>query len=202
MNQQILIIHGGDSFETYEEYLKFLNMWEVSLLDFDRIGWKKNLSKNLGDGFVVYRPEMPNSWNARYEEWKIWFEKYFALMDAGVILIGHSLGGIFLAKYLAENKVEKEIRVVMLVAAPFRDQEKDYKMLDFALPKSLELFANQVSTIYLYHSKDDMVVPFDNLALYQNALPHAHARVLTDRGHINQEAFPELETDIKKLMKQ
>ncbi len=201
MNQQILVIHGGDNFETYEEYLKFLDNWEVSLLDFEKTGWKKNLSKNLGDTFSVYRPEMPNSWNARYQEWKIWFEKYFALMDAGVILIGHSLGGIFLAKYLSENKVEKEIRAVMLVSAPFRDQEKDYKMLDFSLPESLELFAQQVKDIYLYHSKDDMVVPFENLALYQRALPHAHVRALTGRGHINQEEFPELEEDIRSLVK-
>ncbi len=199
MNQQVLVIHGGENFETYDEYINFLKGCETSLLDFRKNGWKKNLEANLGTSFDVYNPEMPNSWNARYEEWRIWFEKALALMSDGVILVGHSLGGVFLPKYLSENKVEKTIRATMLVSAPFRAKEKDYSLVDFVLPESLKLFDEQGGEIYLYHSEDDMVVPFDNLVLYEKELPRAHVRTFADRGHFLQESFPELEEDITKI---
>jgi hypothetical protein len=39
--------------------------------------WKKWLSEGLADSYQVIRPDMPNTMNAKYSEWKIWFEKYF-----------------------------------------------------------------------------------------------------------------------------
>jgi hypothetical protein len=51
---------------------------------------------------------MPNPMNARYNEWKILFKKIVLLLDDNVILIGHSLGAIFLVKYLSENKFPKK----------------------------------------------------------------------------------------------
>jgi len=43
---------------------------------------------------------MPCIENAKYNEWKIQFEKYLKRTDNDLILIGMSLGGIFLTKYL------------------------------------------------------------------------------------------------------
>ena len=102
MKQQILVIHGGDTFDTYKDYLSFLKNREISL---DRLrlkrDWKDILSEKLGENFDVLSPRMPNGTNARYKEWKIWFERVIPFIDKGVIFIGHSLGGIFLAKYLS-----------------------------------------------------------------------------------------------------
>ena len=51
--------------------------------------------------FKVIKPEMPNKDMARYSAWKLWFEKHLPFLDSEkLIVIGHSLGAMFLIKYL------------------------------------------------------------------------------------------------------
>jgi len=203
MKQQIVIIHGGDTFNTYKEYLKFLKGWKI---DFDNIkkkrtDWKDNLSKTLGEKFEVIAPKMPNKLNAKYLEWKIWFEKFIPHFNSRVILIGHSLGGIFLAKYLSENRSPKKIIALFLVSAPFDEKDTPYPLGDFKLPKSLEKINQQVKKIFIYQSTDDPVVPFADFKKYQAALKNLTARILKKREHITQEKFPEIIKDIRNLSK-
>ena len=198
MKKQVVIIHGGDTFETYEEYLKFLHNYQIDIERYktDRNDWKKPLRDQLREEYEVILPIMPNKTNARFEEWKIWIEKLTTFLDDDVILIGHSLGGAFLAKYLSENPFPKKIKAVFLVAAVYDRDSESYSLASFVLPKKLNM---QTENIYLYHSKDDPVVPFSALTKYKQALPEAHTRVLDDRKHINQEQFPELLEDILSL---
>ncbi len=142
MKKQIVVIHGGDSFDTHEEYLSFLKSFEINDLSyFTGENWKTTLQERLGDNFDVILPRMPNPLNARYAEWKIWFDKLVPFLDDGVILVGHSLGGIFLAKYLSENKFPKTITATILISAPFDGEGDEESLVDFILPSSLELFA-------------------------------------------------------------
>ena len=190
MKQQVIIIHGGDSFNTHEEYLNSLKNWEVSVESFkSRHDWKTNIEEVLGAGFDVLQPRMPNKSNARFEEWKIWFERMLPYMYDNVILIGHSLGAMFLAKYLAKNDFPKRIKQLHLVAPP---HNKTADIGDFLIPESLKGVSNQSDKIYLYHSQDDPVVPFSELGVYEKALPGAEILVFDDRGHFNQPEFPEL----------
>ena len=184
-----------------EAYLEYLKKYP---LDFERhalrkAGYQENLAKHLGEGFQVIRPEMPNKRNARYVEWKIWFEKFFPFLEDGVILAGGSLGGIFLAKYLAENDFPKKIKALFLIAAPSADNPPKYKLLDFALPDSLDKIHSQAEKIFLYHSTDDEGVPIADLERYKHALPEATIRVFNDRGHFKYPDLPELVTDVKSL---
>ncbi len=199
MKQQILIIGGGDTFKSYEEYIDFLNTFEVDIERFksDKTDWKPWLRKNLGDEYEVIIPQMPNKTNAQYIEWKIWFEKILNQLNQGVILIGHSLGGVFLSKYLTENKLDKDIKAVFLVAAVYECDSDGNTLVSFELPKTG--VSLQTEKIYLYHSKDDPIVPFSELAKYINDLPNTVVRVLEDKKHINQEEFPELLNDIRNL---
>lgn len=198
---QIIVIHGGDTFNTYEEYITFLKGWRI---DFDdirskRTDWKDGLQAALGDGFEVIAPKMPNKLNAKYLEWKIWLEKFIPHLEPEVVLVGHSMGGIFLAKYLAENDFPKTIKGLFLVAAPYDEKDTDESLADFNFSGDLKKVGEQAQSIFLYQSADDPVVPFADFAKYQAALPHAVARQLEGRGHINQETFPELVADIKSL---
>lgn len=200
MKKQVVLIHGGDTWETYEQYLEYLKNREI---DFEKHGlrkddWQGNLGERLGDNYQVIRPEMPSKRNAKYLEWKIWFEKFFPFLNDEVILVGSSLGGTFLAKYLAENQFPKKIKAIFLVAACFDDLPEE-PLLDFNLPGNLKKIADQSEKVILYHSKDDNVVPFPHLAKFQQALPKATVRIFEDRKHFNQEELPELIQDIKNL---
>ena len=200
MKKQVVVIHGGDTFETYEKYLDFLCNYEIDSLDyFKHKGWKSILQEKLGDDFEVIRPQMPNKINAKYLEWRIWFEKLVPLLNPEVILVGHSMGGIFLAKYLSENNFPKKILGTFLVSAPYDAETFEYTLVDFVLPADLKKFEEQGGKIYLYHSTDDEVVSFTELEKYKKQLPSATARVFEDRGHFNQEDFPELVQDILNI---
>lgn len=195
MKRQIFAIHGGESFETYEDFLSTISGWTLTLSDISKQGWSRTLGAALPD-FDCYRPQMPNSLNARYDAWKIWFDKLVPEMHDGVVLVGHSLGGIFLAKYLAENDLGKKVSSLHLVAACFDPHASGY-IADFVLPASLDKVPEQVSQIFLYASTDDTVVPFSDAESYQKAFPSATLMRFSDRGHFNQETFPELVANIK-----
>ncbi|MBI2065462.1 MAG: alpha/beta hydrolase, partial [Candidatus Zambryskibacteria bacterium] len=169
---------------------------DIERWKFAKDDWKPWIRKRLGDEYEVITPQMPNKTNARFEEWKLWFEKFIPFFEDEVILVGHSLGGIFLAKYLSENKFSKKIKAAMLVSAVYNKDSEGYSALSFSLPKVLDL---QTDKIFLYHSKDDPVVPFSALKHYKKALPNSQTRIFEDRKHINQEEFPELLEDIRSL---
>lgn len=199
--RQVVVIHGGDTFATHEDYLAFLRDFPIDL-DRYRPGkkdWKGTLQQQLGAGYDVIAPAMPNKGNAKYAEWKLWFEKFVPLLDAEIVLVGHSLGGTFLAKYLAENDLPRTVLGTLLVAPVYDGEASDESLADFDLPPSLAKVAQQSGKLFLYHSSDDPVVPVSNAAQFRAALPTATYRAFADRGHFNQEAFPEIVEDIRSL---
>lgn len=199
MSQQIIVIHGADSFRTYEEYLHALELRTItSLDDMKRKGWKSQLQGELGELYDVILPVMPNKDNARYKEWEIWFEKILSLIDDGAIFIGHSMGGIFLIKYFSEHHYQKNIKGFFLVASPYEDSEEE-SLGDFNFKKDLQIFSKITKNIYLYHSKDDPVVPYVHGEMYARGLPGSIFRVFENRGHFNQEQFPEIVDDIRSI---
>jgi predicted alpha/beta hydrolase family esterase len=198
MKKSLVVIHGGTTFDTYEEYWKYLQSCELSLEKINRKDWKDNLVSNLPDFEVIY-PKMPNSKNARYLEWKLWFEKTFHLLTDEVVLIGHSLGGIFLAKYLSENDFPQKILQLHLVAAPYDTEVIKDSLADFALNGSVEKVSEKVSNIFLYQSKDDIAVAYEDVLKYKRDLPDSELIDFENRGHFTQEEFSELISNISNL---
>lgn len=197
MKQQVVIIHGGDSFDTYEKFLDSLKNWEVKKEKFlPKSDWKSNLQQRLGEDFEVLAPRMPNKQNAKYEEWKIWFERMIPFVEEKVIFVGHSLGGMFLARYLSENTFPKKIAGLFLVAAAHNQTED---VVDFKLGNDLKKVWDQCQNIHLFQSKDDPLVPASEAEEYQKAWPGAKMHIFEDRGHFNQEEFPELAREIKLI---
>lgn len=198
MKQQIFVIHGGTAFYTYDEYISYLRTKEVSLEYLQGKDWKINLQKNLGEKFEVYLPKMPNAQNAVYKEWVLWFEKFLPLLNEGVILVGHSLGAVFLAKYLSEHEVTKNISATLLVAPPY-DTDIGQKLPQFAIEVPLDGLERQGGKVIIYHSKDDPVVDFTELSKFQKKLQTTETRVFENRGHFNMEEFPEIVSDIQGI---
>lgn len=200
MKQQVLIIYGGDVFDNYEKYLNFLKDFKLDLTNLGKKGWKDNLQERLGEDFQILAPRMPNSFNARYIEWKIWFEKFIPIINENVILIGYSLGGIFLIKYLSENILPKKIKKVLLVATPFDEENSDELLMDFNLSGNFDKFNEQVNNATFFQSKDDELVSFKDFEKYQKVFPNANFITFNDRGHFFQPEFPELVEVIKKKL--
>lgn len=192
--QQVIVIHGGESFRTHNEYISFLKkLWiDSARYRSGKKNWKGMLGAALGRRFEVIAPEMPNKLNAQYDEWKLWFLKFAPHLRRGVILVGHSLGGTFLIKYLSENTFPKKIHATLLVAPALMAGS-------FRPPRNLKKLEKQGGRIFLYHSRDDRVVPFANFVEYQKRLPRAVPRVFKNRGHFNQAGFPELVRDIRAV---
>jgi hypothetical protein len=112
------------------------------------------------------------------------------------MLLGHSLGGIFLVKYLSENHFPKKIIALFLLAAPFVRKPRS-KIGDFWIKKDLKNVADQVGEIFIYHSEDDPIVPYECAHRYKEEFPSATLRRFRSNGHLNQREFPELLLDLK-----
>ncbi len=195
--KQVVIIHGGDSFTSRREYLAFLRSMNITRASLKpRLGWKANLQSDLGRGWQVVQPAMPNKGNARYGEWKVWFEKYRPFITSGTLFIGHSLGGIFLAKYFSENQWPKKIGAIILVAAP---HNRTKGIGDFRLVKPLTKLAKQAPLVFLFQSASDPLVSFSEMTAYHRALPNAKVHTLSRRGHFTQGHFPELVRLLKTI---
>lgn len=200
MKQQVVIIHGGDTFDTKEQYLDYLRTKPVSLEYFlPRADWKNSLPEKLGPDFQVLAPRLPDRTNAQYVEWKIWFERLVQFLEDGVILIGHSLGGIFLAKYLSENEFPKAIKATILVAPPHDDEDGSEPLGTFRLTGDLKRLQQQAGRLSFYFSNDDLVVTPYNMEKYKQALPEAKFHIFEDHQHFSQPEFPELVEEIKNI---
>lgn len=203
MKQQVVYIHGGSAYTKYENFLEHLRTAEVRNLPgsepFKK--WPNTLREDLGDGFEVFMPSMPNSQNAKYEEWKIWFERHFEYLHEGVILLGWSQGGYFLVKYLLENKIPVTVKALFLGAAPFEpDDFEGEDGGDFAFDTTrVGELRNVSKNIVIMHSKDDFVVPYEHALKYKAVLPEAELVTFEDKNHFLIEEFPELIEKIKDL---
>jgi hypothetical protein len=69
-----------------------------------------------------------------------------------------------------------------LLAAPAWDG-KQWDFDDLKLPDGLEEKLASIPRIFLYHSRDDAVVPFAHLALHKARIPKAILRAVDGRGH-------------------
>ncbi len=199
--QQILIIGGGTTFQNAEAYKEFLQSYTVNLERLrQRKDWKDSLKNELGSSYDVLQAKMPNATNAQYDEWKIVLDKILMVVDENIILIGHSLGALFLAKYFSENSVSKKVKSLFLVAAPFDDESKESLgsfILDADKIKAIE---KRVPNIFMYYSADDPVVTFSEANKYMQRLPNAILRSLDGRSHFNQEGFPEIIKDLQSTL--
>lgn len=139
----------------------------------------------LGPRYAVRYPAMPDEEDAPYEQWRQRIETELATMVAPVILVGHSVGASILAKCLAEQAVGTPVAGILLLSTPFWGGDgwryDGYQTLELPVDFAARLPAE--APVFLYHSRDDAVVPFAHLALYARLLPEASTRALAGGGH-------------------
>jgi len=195
--KQVCVIHGGSTYDSDADFLTHLEQLE---LDYKRLlyrpRWNNWLAEILTD-YDVLLPSLPNNANAKYSEWSVYFSKIIPFLTEETVLVGHSLGGIFLAKYLNEHANSLHFKKVALIAAPF-DDETGESLGSFRLPQDMSHLAKTADGFHLYQSKDDVVVPVAEIEKYKSILPNASMTLFEDRGHLNTPTFQELVEFIKK----
>lgn len=195
---RVLTIHGGMTFKSEKDYLHHLRTKKVSLKK--RIYWAgEYLERSLGRKFEVVAPRMPLQDNAKYRDWKIAFERYIPFLGRKFILIGSSLGGIFLAKYLSENKLPRKALVAFLVCPPFDNTVTGEDLVGgFKLGSDLSLMEKNCKNLHLLFSRDDESVPVSHAEKYRKKLRTAHIVIYKSKnGHFNIAKFPEIIRMIK-----
>jgi predicted alpha/beta hydrolase family esterase len=182
MKQKVLFVHSGGTQGPHEGSSDLVTY----------------LRQMLGGGYEVLYPKMPDPDHPEYVLWKEHLEKRIAWLDDEVILVGHSLGGSVLLKYLSEENFHKSIAGLFLVAAPYWGK-RDWEVDEYVLQKDFYAKLPHIRRIFLYHSRNDEVVPFNHLASYADKLPNAVVREFDSRRHLFSTGLPELVDDIKDL---
>ena len=183
MASHVLFIQGGGD-GTHDE-------WDSKLVH--------SLRRELGPGYDINYPRMPNEADPKYARWKAALRKEFAKLDNGAIVIGHSVGGTILINALATDPPEVALNGIFLIAAPFvgdggwpgDEIRPPEEKLGAELPNGVP--------IYLYHGSDDEIVPVVHLDLYTKAIPQAIARRLNGRNHQLDDDLSEVARDIRSL---
>lgn len=225
IKDQIIIIDWWETFDSDSEALQWLINCDWDLMS-PLPSWKKWLSDGLANIALVIRPNMPNTMNAKYEEWKIWFEKYFPHITdthtkkhlttyehieerreraselGKLILIGHSLGTIFLLKYLSESGFPRGIDALHLVSPVF-DNDEHHSVGSFAFsPAWLPHLHKAIPRIHIWASTDDTVVPYEHAVRYHISILGSTLHTFHDRGHfIGESHFVELFEELLKELK-
>jgi predicted alpha/beta hydrolase family esterase len=179
--KQVLFVHGagGEAFGEDEALVR-------------------SLREALGPDFAVEYPEMPDADAPEFGKWGARISRELSALDGEVILVGHSLGASTLLKYLSEERVEKPIAGLFLIATPYWGTE-DWEA-EYALREDFPVTLPEDMPIFLYHSRDDEWVPFAHLALYAGQLPQATVREFENRGHQLGDDLSEVAEDIARLL--
>jgi hypothetical protein len=199
---QILVIPGGTTFKNKKDFLLFLKNRKFSLEK--KVKWSEDyLDRKLSKNFEIIRLSMPLKENARYDEWKIHFERYFPFLRDNIILIGSSLGGIFLARYLSENKFPKKILSTYLISPPFDNTIEGEDLVGgFKLRPDLSMISANSKNIHLLFSEDDNVIPLSHVEKYSKKLKNANIIIYKNKnGHFKVSEFPEIIELIKEDIK-
>ncbi|MDQ7008683.1 MAG: alpha/beta hydrolase [Candidatus Gracilibacteria bacterium] len=203
MKKQVVLVKGGEAKENYKDFYDFLEKQEFNPYKEVKKRWNRNMGETLGEDYEVLEIPIFDKYFADYKSWKIMFEKVFPFLNGDVIFVGHSMGAIFLAKYFDEennSELLEQTKKIILVAPPFKDIEGDvlgtfnFKNTNFKKLKNIQ------EKIIIFGSKDDFVVPFNDIKDYRKVLSKAEYKIFEKYGHFLGEEVPEIIEEIKKIL--
>lgn len=175
--RQILFIQGGGA-GVHDE-------WDNRLVD--------SLRRELGNGYDVRYPRMPDEDDPRYDTWCAAIRREMAALDDGAVVAGHSVGGTILVNTLAEHPPEQKLGAIVLVAAPFVGTG-GWPGDEFQLPHDLGARLPRGVPVHLFHGLQDQTAPPSHADLYAHVLPQAQLHRLPGRDH-------QLDNDMSEVAK-
>jgi len=179
---QVLFVQGGGK-DTHDS-------WDNKLVT--------SLEKELGAGYTIRYPRMPDEADPDPTAWKEAIGRELRKLSDGVILVGHSIGAAILIDYLADGNLERRHDGVFLIAPPFIG-DGGWPSDDLRPTRELASLLPDEAPLYLYHGRDDETVPFSHVGMFAKALPHATIRRFESRNHQLNDKLPEVAHDIRRL---
>jgi predicted alpha/beta hydrolase family esterase len=157
-----------------------------------------SLRNSLGSDYSLQYPQMPEEDNAPYAAWQAEIEARLAGLNGPVALVGHSVGGSVLLKFLCERPHVPRIAGVFAVATPYWGADEGvWQWEEGTLPADAASKLAGNWPLIFYHSRDDAVVPFAHLALYAAKFPRATLRTVDGRDHQYGNDLTEVAADIE-----
>jgi pimeloyl-ACP methyl ester carboxylesterase len=114
-------------------------------------------------------------------------------LDDGAVVAGHSVGGMILINALAERPPERELRAIVLIAAPFVGAG-GWPGDEFELPHDLGARLPQGVPVHVFHGLQDETAPPSHADLYARVIPQAQLHRLPGRDH-------QLDNDLSEVAK-
>jgi pimeloyl-ACP methyl ester carboxylesterase len=165
--RQVLFIQGGGGTDVHDE-------WDNKLVD--------SLRRELGAGYEVRYPRMPDEDDPKYAKWAPAIGREIAALEDGAVLVGHSIGGTILINALAERPPEVELGAIILISAPFVG-EGGWPGDEFEFPPDLGAKLPAGVPVHILHGREDDTAPPAHADLYARAIPQAEVHRLAGRDH-------------------
>ena len=181
MKNQVIFFQGGGEASDYDVDSKLV----------------ASLRTNLGPAYSIHYPRLDNDGTPDLGR-RTQIGGEIAAAEDHIILVGHSLGASMLLAYLSENKIEKEIAGIFLLATPYWSGREDW-VEAFRLQPGFANKLNRHAPIFFYHCHDDEVVPFAQLAIYKRELPWASFREIAMGGHQFNNDLAVVADDIRSI---
>jgi predicted alpha/beta hydrolase family esterase len=180
--RQILFIQGaGDG--THDG-------WDDKLVD--------SLRAELGPGFEVHYPRMPDEDDPRATTWVPAIRQQVAALDHGAVVVGHSVGGTILVHALADAPPDRRLGAIVLLAAPFVGAG-GWPPDEFELASDLGARLPRDVPVHVFHGLDDDTVPPAHADRYARAIPQAVVHRLGGRDHQLNDVLTEVASVIRDL---
>jgi pimeloyl-ACP methyl ester carboxylesterase len=164
--RQVLFIQGGGA-GAHDE-------WDRKLAD--------SLKQELGGGYEVRYPRMPDEGDPSYVRWSAAILREMADLGHGAVVAGHSVGAAILVNTLAEQPPECGLAVIALVAAPFIGPG-GWPGDEFELTSDLGARLPPGARVHVFHGLKDETAPPSHADLYALAIPQAQVHQLPGRDH-------------------
>jgi len=180
--RQLLFVQGGGK-GTHDD-------WDNKLV--------ASLQHELGEGYEVHYPRMPDEDDPNYPRWKTALEKEIGRLRNGAVLVGHSIGGTILLKVLTELRTARSFCAIFLIATPFAG-DGGWSSADLQFPPDLDGQLPQDIPIHFFHGLADDIAPPSHVELYARAVPRARVHRLPGRDHQLNDDLSEVATSIASV---
>jgi pimeloyl-ACP methyl ester carboxylesterase len=164
--RQILFIQGGGA--------GVHDGWDDKLVE--------GLRRELGTGYEVRYPPMPDEGDPSYARWSAAIRRELADLDDGAVVAGHSVGAAILVSALAEQPPDRRLGAIVLIAAPFVGPG-GWPGGEFELTGELGARLPPGVRVEVFHGLRDEIAPPSHAALYARAIPQAQVHQLPGRDH-------------------